>query len=119
MDVLAGHHFAANNVRLSPLFVNVFIPTTAAVAIIFAIILWLRVAKIKVRPSDGHQPAENGREFLLEEESRGEAEVILLCLVDSPTAVAIICHASTPHSPCHMWDAGGMRYCCAIGDHSQ
>ena len=62
-------------VRLSPLFVNVFIPASASVGIIFAIFLWLRVARIKVRPSDGPQRAENGREYLLEEESASEAEV--------------------------------------------
>lgn len=68
-------HHAHDAVRLSSLFVNLFIPITAAVAIIFAVFLWLRVARIKVRPSDGPQRAENGREYLLEEESRTETEV--------------------------------------------
>jgi len=90
MDALTKHHFDADSVHLSPLFVNVFIPASAAVAIIFAIFLWLRVSKIKVRPTDGNQPAENGREFLLEEESRGEAEVIITLCVDPPTAVTAI-----------------------------
>lgn len=68
-------HAVHDAVRLSPLFVNIFIPSSAVLAILFAVFLWLRVAQIKVRPSDGPQSSENGREYLLEEESRGEAEV--------------------------------------------
>ena len=68
-------HHVHDAVRLSPLFVNIFIPLSSTVAIIFAIFLWLRVSKIKVRPSDGPQRSENGREYLLEEESRSETEV--------------------------------------------
>lgn len=77
MDSLVENHLFNDHVRLSPLFVNVFIPLSAAVGIAFAIFLWLRVARIKVRPSDGPQRSENGREYLLEEESRGEAEVCI------------------------------------------
>lgn len=37
--------------------------------------LWVRVSAIKVLPGDAPTRSENGREYLLEEESRGEAEV--------------------------------------------
>ena len=53
---------------------TVLIPTSAAVGVVFAIILWQRVSQIQMTGgsviSDGR-----GREYLLEEEQRGEDEV--------------------------------------------
>ena len=51
-----------------------FIPASAVVSILFAIWLWGRVAAIRVAPAT-HTRSENGREYLLEEEQRGEDEV--------------------------------------------
>ena len=51
-----------------------FIPASAVVSIIFAIWLWIRVSAVRVAPAT-HTRSENGREYLLEEEQRGEDEV--------------------------------------------
>lgn len=55
-----------------PAVATVGIPLSALLGIAFAVILWRRVSLIKVR--GGGRP-ENGREYLLEEEQRGESEV--------------------------------------------
>ena len=73
--MLTKHHSVLDKVYLNDMFVNLFIPISSGLGIAFAIFLWIRVSAVKVRPSDGHQRTENGREYLLEEESRGEAEV--------------------------------------------
>lgn len=50
------------------------IPVIGFVGIVFAIFLWNTVSKIRVR-GGGSLRSENGREYLLEEEQRGESEV--------------------------------------------
>lgn len=52
-----------------------FIPVSVVLGIAFAIWLWVRVAQIKVAPSDGSSNGDSGREYLMEE-SRGEQEVM-------------------------------------------
>ena len=42
------------------------------------------MASVKVNPSDAPTRSENGREYLLEEESRGEAEVRFLIDLQPP-----------------------------------
>lgn len=58
---------------------TVLIPVSALLSIAFGIWLWYRVSAIKV--GNGHHGlrTENGREYLLEEEQRGEDEVCLAC----------------------------------------
>lgn len=58
---------------------TVLIPVSALLSIAFGIWLWYRVSAIKV--GNGHHGlrTENGREYLLEEEQRGEDEVRLAC----------------------------------------
>ena len=51
-----------------------FIPAAAVVSILFAVWLWARVSAVRVAPAT-HTRSENGREYLLEEEQRGEDEV--------------------------------------------
>ena len=51
-----------------------FIPTAAVLSIVFAVWLWGRVSTVRVAPAT-HTRSENGREYLLEEEQRGEDEV--------------------------------------------
>ena len=53
---------------------NAGIPGAALFGIIFALILWKRVSKIRVG-GGAAVSSENGREYLLEEEQRGESEV--------------------------------------------
>lgn len=43
--------------------------------------LWVRVSAIKVTPSNAPVRSENGREYLLEEESQSELSVITLSSV--------------------------------------
>ena len=50
------------------------IPLCAVAGILFGLFLWVRVSKIKVRGA-GALRSENGREYLLAEEQRGEQEV--------------------------------------------
>ncbi|KAK9812230.1 hypothetical protein WJX73_005782 [Symbiochloris irregularis] len=59
---------------ISPLGSQILIPAAALLAIGFAILLWVRVSKVKVAGSHGVR-SENGREYLLEEEQRGEDEI--------------------------------------------
>jgi inorganic pyrophosphatase len=69
-----AHHYAMP--ALSPTFVNVFIPLSAALGLIFAIWLWVRVSAVKVTPSNAPVRGENGREYLLEEESQSELSIM-------------------------------------------
>ena len=50
------------------------VPISALIGIAFAVFLWQRVSAIQVRGTAGGR-SENGREYLLEEEQRGEDEV--------------------------------------------
>ena len=54
---------------------TVLIPTAAICGIIFALVLWKRVAEISLVPGASSFRASNGREYLLEEEQRGDDEV--------------------------------------------
>lgn len=54
------------------------VPVAALAGIIFAIWLWYRVSAIKVRGGSGVS-SQNGREYLLEEEQRGESEIEEKC----------------------------------------
>lgn len=65
---------AVQHAFLPVTFANVLIPLAALVGIGFAIVLWARVSQIKVGGGHGVR-SENGREYLLEEEQRGEDEV--------------------------------------------
>lgn len=58
--------------------VNFIIISSALAGVIFALFLWHRVSKIRVG-GGGVRRAENGREYLLEEEQRGENEVSKGC----------------------------------------
>ena len=61
---------------MDPLVPTILIPSSCAVGMLFAVFLWLKVAKVKVA---GHTAAaadgQNGRAYLLEEEQRGDDEV--------------------------------------------
>lgn len=64
---------AVAKAALSSTFVNVLIPLAALLGIGFALFLYLRVSRVKVGGAHGVR-SENGREYLLEEEQRGEDE---------------------------------------------
>jgi hypothetical protein len=72
---------------------NYGIPISALCGVVFAIFLWQRVSQIRVGAGSSLR-AENGREYLLEEEQRGESEVGLmsssttLCIAFVPPDVA-------------------------------
>ena len=66
--------------KFGPIVPNVFIPAAALVSIAFAILLWARVSRVKVAGAGG-QSGENGRQYLLEEEQRGEDEVRILSYI--------------------------------------
>jgi hypothetical protein len=59
--------------------VNFIIIASALAGVVFALFLWHRVSKIRVG-GGGALRAENGREYLLEEEQRGENEVRKGCV---------------------------------------
>ena len=67
---------AVQHAALSATFANLLIPAAAIIAIAFAILLWVRVSRVKVGGGHGVR-SENGREYLLEEEQRGEDEASL------------------------------------------
>lgn len=76
MDAAHIHnHTNAVHTVFSPAVPTILIPVAALIAIGFGVWLWYRVSAIKV--GTGHQGlrTENGREYLLEEEQRGEDEV--------------------------------------------
>jgi H+-translocating diphosphatase len=54
---------------------NVLIPLSAVVGIIFALWLWKRVSAIQLTGGQSVFRSQNGREYLLEEEQRGDDEV--------------------------------------------
>jgi len=58
------------------------IPISAVAGVIFAIILWHRVSQIHVGGGSASARSESGREYLLEEEQRGESEVRDLSSID-------------------------------------
>jgi H+-translocating diphosphatase len=68
---------------------DVGIPLCAVTGIAFAIFLWYRVSQIKVRGLH----SENGREYLLEEEQRGESEVSRNCFITFPAST---CNCGPP-----------------------
>jgi hypothetical protein len=65
----------SQDILFSELLVTVWIPASAALAVIFGAWLWWRVSFITVKPGQNVLRSENGREYLLEEEQRGEDEV--------------------------------------------
>jgi len=66
------HHHPMGSVTVfSDVFVHVAIPTISLLAIAFGSWLWWRVSAVRVRAG----PSSSGREYLLEEEQRGEDEV--------------------------------------------
>jgi H(+)-translocating pyrophosphatase len=52
------------------------IPVSSLIAIAFALLLWRKVAQIQLTGGQTSVRSGNGREFLLEEEQRGEEEVV-------------------------------------------
>jgi hypothetical protein len=70
-----------SNQVLSDLFPTVFIPTSAVIAILFGIWLWQRVSSVSLTPGQSVFRSQNGREYLLEEEQRGDDEVGISSLV--------------------------------------
>ena len=80
--------------------------------------LWVRVSAIKVTPSNAPVRGENGREYLLEEESQSELSVIIIDkrLEQHParwthTCAALIVHYTT-HS--HRVHNTCVRSACAV-----
>ena len=71
----AHHHLHSVHTTFSSAVPTILIPASALLAIAFGVWLWWRVSFIKV--GNGHHGlrTENGREYLLEEEQRGEDEV--------------------------------------------
>jgi len=69
-------------------FATGFITISGFASVIFAIFLWRRVAEIRVGGS-GSLRSENGREYLLEEEQRGESEVSPVVLRDAVTLLIV------------------------------
>ncbi|WIA41962.1 hypothetical protein OEZ86_009266 [Tetradesmus obliquus] len=55
---------------------TVLIPVSAVLAIIFGAWLWKRVSAISMTPGQSVFRSQNGREYLLEEEQRGDDEVV-------------------------------------------
>lgn len=53
---------------------TILIPSASAVGVLFAVFLWNRVAKIQLTGGSVFR-SQNGREYLLEEEQRGDDEV--------------------------------------------
>lgn len=70
-----AHHLHSVHTIFSPAVPTILVPASALLAIAFGVWLWWRVSFIKV--GNGHHGlrTENGREYLLEEEQRGEDEV--------------------------------------------
>jgi hypothetical protein len=66
-----SHHPAMAVTVFSDVFVHLAIPGISILAIIFGSWLWWRVSAVRVRAG----PSSSGREYLLEEEQRGEDEV--------------------------------------------
>ena len=60
------------------------IPVACVLGIIFAIILWRTVAQIQLGGSKSVLHSQNGREYLLEDEQRGDEEVCGCTVAASP-----------------------------------
>ena len=69
------NHTAHVHTTFSPAVPTILIPVSALLAIAFGSWLWYRVSAIKVGNGSHGLRTENGREYLLEEEQRGEDEV--------------------------------------------
>lgn len=82
VDLLDHNHVTMHTV-FSDAFVTTAVPVCALLGIFFALFLWQRVSNIKVRGGAAVR-SENGREYLLEEEQRGESEVRLKGKRDGP-----------------------------------
>lgn len=78
--------------------VSFLIPICAAIGIVFAVLMWRRVGAISM----GRAPyrAQNGREYLLEEEQRGDDEVRLL---EWPAASWKLRRCCCVRGVCHRW----------------
>ena len=76
------------------------VPASAVLGLVFGIWLWQRVAQIKVR-GGGAVRADGGREYLLEEEQRGEGELGELgrAAAAAPRAMAGVRGACAPPRP--------------------
>ena len=68
------------------------IPIAAILGVLFAIFLWQRVSKIRVG-GESTVRSENGREYLLEEEQRGENEVRLYTFGSFPKSLSRTSHS--------------------------
>lgn len=66
---------AASSTALPDLVPTVLIPVSAVLAILFGAWLWKRVSNISLTPGQSVFRSQNGREYLLEEEQRGDDEV--------------------------------------------
>ena len=80
MDMSSHHgfhnHTAHTHTVFSSAVPTILIPVAALLAIAFGSWLWYRVSAIKVGNGSHGLRTENGREYLLEEEQRGEDEVL-------------------------------------------
>jgi inorganic pyrophosphatase len=63
------------NQAVPDLLPTIFIPSAAIIAIIFGAWLWQRVSQVSMSPGSQNYRSSNGREYLLEEEQRGDDEV--------------------------------------------
>jgi inorganic pyrophosphatase len=68
---------AEQAVMLPDIVPTVLIPVSAILAIIFGLWLWKRVSAISLSPGQSVFRSQNGREYLLEEEQRGDDQVCL------------------------------------------
>jgi len=81
-------------------------PIVALVAIAFGAFLAWRVAQIKVRTGGSAAGRDAGREYLLEEEARGEDEVSALFLIGG----SVWCFGESQGG--RPWPASRRRFCC-------
>lgn len=68
---------AEQAVLLPDIVPTVLIPVSAVLAIVFGLWLWKRVSAISLSPGQSVFRSQNGREYLLEEEQRGDDQVSL------------------------------------------
>ena len=74
-STMDAHHLHSVHTIFSSAVPTILIPVSALLAIAFGVWLWWRVSFIKVGSGHHGLRTENGREYLLEEEQRGEDEV--------------------------------------------
>eukprot|EP00775_Hariotina_reticulata_P003821 gene3821-4079_t len=67
---------AERAVLLPDIVPTVLIPVSAVLAIVFGLWLWKRVSAISLSPGQSVFRSQNGREYLLEEEQRGDDQVV-------------------------------------------